>query len=165
MELSFLDLKEREIINVYDGKKLGRIIDIVFNNETGIVRGIVVPGDKKMFRKDEDIFIPIDKIKRIGGDVILVGLQREDRLIRNRSKKDTDKNIKIYENYYNRNYNLYNGSQNDYRERISSRDIIRNKQAQNSNLNANFEQNSLQNANNYQKSFVRLRPINKNKYK
>ena len=30
MELSFLDLKEREIINVYDGKKLGRIIDIVF---------------------------------------------------------------------------------------------------------------------------------------
>ena len=32
MEVSFLDLREREIVNVYDGKKLGRIIDVVFNN-------------------------------------------------------------------------------------------------------------------------------------
>ena len=57
MEVSFLDLKEREIINVYDGKKLGRIIDVVFDNRNGIVKGIIVPGDKKIFRKAEDVFI------------------------------------------------------------------------------------------------------------
>ena len=149
MELSFLDLKEREIINVYDGKKLGHVTDIVFNNETGIVRGIVVPGDKKIFRKDEDIFIPIDKIKRIGNDVILVGLQREDRLIRNNSKKDFDKNIKIYENYYNRNYNSLN-HQNFYEN--SKRQINRNL-SKNVTNNANFSENIVQNANNFEKSY------------
>ena len=162
MELSFLDLKEREIINVYDGKKLGRIIDIVFNNESGIVRGIVVPGDKKIFRRDEDIFIPIDKIKRIGNDVILVGLQREESIIRNRSKKDVDKNIKIYENYYNRNHsNQYNRQY-----RFDGYVTTKNKNFSNNiKNNANFNENNMQNANNFQKSFVRLRPIDRKKYK
>ena len=65
MEVSFLDLREREIINVYDGKKLGRIVDVVFNNTNGVVRGIIVPGNKKIFHRADDIFIPLEKIKRI----------------------------------------------------------------------------------------------------
>jgi YlmC/YmxH family sporulation protein len=83
MEISFADLKEKEIINVYDGKKLGRIADILFDGSSGSVQGIVVPYEKKLFRKSDDIFIPLEKIKKIGDDVILVGLQvggeREDR--------------------------------------------------------------------------------------
>ena len=75
MEVTFTDLKEKEIVNVYDGKKLGRIIDIIFDNTNGAVRGIVVPGDKKLFRKGDDIFVPLGNIKRIGDDVILVSLQ------------------------------------------------------------------------------------------
>lgn len=75
MEVSFSELKEKEIINVYDGKKLGRIIDILFDNSSGVVRGVVVPGEKKIFRKGEDIFVPLEKLKKIGDDVILVGLQ------------------------------------------------------------------------------------------
>ena len=75
MEISFTDLKEKEIINVFDGKKLGRIIDVLFDSSTGIVRGIVVPGEKKIFRKSEDIFVPLDRIRKIGGDVILVSLK------------------------------------------------------------------------------------------
>ncbi len=75
MEVCFSELKEKEIVNVFDGKKLGRIIDILFDTATGQVKGIVVPGDKKLFRKNEDIFVPLDKLKRIGDDVILVGLQ------------------------------------------------------------------------------------------
>lgn len=75
MEVSFSELKEKEIINVYDGKKLGRIIDILFDNSSGVVRGVVVPGEKKVFRKGEDIFVPLEKLKKIGDDVILVGLQ------------------------------------------------------------------------------------------
>ena len=116
MELSFLDLKEREIINVFDGKKLGRIIDIVFNNETGLVRGIIVPGDKKIFHRADDVFIPIEKIKRIGNDVILVGIQREDRFIPSRSRKDYDKNIKTYENYYNRYNSRYEPNERYYKQ-------------------------------------------------
>lgn len=162
MELSFLDLKEREIINVFDGKKLGRIIDIVFNNESGIVRGIVVPGDKKLFRRDEDIFIPIEKIKRIGNDVILVGIQFEDKLVKNHPRKDVDRNIKIYENYYNRNYNSP-PQRNSYPK---NRDYLGyERQQQNFRQNERGLTNNLQNSNNYQKSFVRLKPIDRNKYK
>ena len=50
MEVSFSELKEKEIINVLDGKKLGRIIDILFDNASGVVRGVIIPGEKKLFR-------------------------------------------------------------------------------------------------------------------
>lgn len=74
MEISFTELKDKEIINVFDGKKLGRIIDILFDNTNGVVKGIVVPGEHKLFRKNEDIFVPLAKLKKIGDDVILVSL-------------------------------------------------------------------------------------------
>lgn len=75
MEITFTDLKQREVINVFDGKKLGRITDLVFDIETGKVEGIIVPGEKKIFRKTDDIFIPLEKLKRIGDDVILIGIE------------------------------------------------------------------------------------------
>lgn len=75
MEVCFSDLKEKEIVNVYDGKKLGRIVDVLFDTASGQVKGIVVPGDKKLFRKNEDIFVPLERLKKIGDDVILVSLQ------------------------------------------------------------------------------------------
>lgn len=74
MEVSYSDLKNKEVINVLDGRKLGHIIDIVFDNLGGQVSGVVVPGDKRLFRKSEDIFVPLTKIKKIGNDVILVVL-------------------------------------------------------------------------------------------
>ncbi len=75
MEISFSELKNKEVINVFDGKKLGHIIDILFDNSNGQVQGVVVPGDKKLFRKTEDVFVPLSRIKKIGDDVILVVLQ------------------------------------------------------------------------------------------
>ena len=61
MEITFNEIKSKEIINIYDGKKLGHAIDIVFEKFTGGVSGVVVPGEHKIFRKNEDIFIPISK--------------------------------------------------------------------------------------------------------
>lgn len=72
MEISFSLLRSKEIINVFDGKRLGRAVDIVFDKETAKVLGVIVPGEKKIFRKSDDIFIPIELIKKIGDDVILV---------------------------------------------------------------------------------------------
>lgn len=74
MELSFEELREKEVINIYNGKKLGHITDMIFDIAKGIVIGIIVPGDKKLFKKSEDIFISIRQIRRIGDDVILVAL-------------------------------------------------------------------------------------------
>ena len=75
MEISFTDLKNKDVINITDGKKLGHIVDIVFDSTNGQVIGIVVPGDKKLFRKNDDIFVPLARLKKIGNDVIIVSLQ------------------------------------------------------------------------------------------
>lgn len=77
MEVSFSDLKEKEIINISNGKKLGHIVDILFDCSSGEVKGVIVPGERKLFKKCDDIFIPLTKLKKIGDDVILVGLTQK----------------------------------------------------------------------------------------
>ena len=74
MEITFNELKSKDIINIYDGKRLGKAMDISFDKQTGSIIGIVVPGERRMFKKPEDIFIPIHLIKKIGEDVLLVKL-------------------------------------------------------------------------------------------
>ena len=72
MEISFVELKDKEVVNIVDGRRLGHIIDITFEVPTGKVLGVVVPGQKRFLHKSEDIFIPIENIKKIGEDVLLV---------------------------------------------------------------------------------------------
>ncbi|MDR3263350.1 MAG: YlmC/YmxH family sporulation protein [Clostridiales bacterium] len=75
MELTFLDLREKEVINITDGKKLGRITDIVMSGKGKII-GIVTPGERKLFKSgsDTNIFVPWCNIIKIGDDVILIEL-------------------------------------------------------------------------------------------
>ena len=77
MEITFENIKSKEIINIYDGKKLGFASDITFDKGTGKVLGISVPGTKRIFKKPEIIFIPIDNVKKIGEDVLLVKIAPE----------------------------------------------------------------------------------------
>ena len=69
------DLREKEVINVRDGTRLGLISDIEVNLEKGIVEAIVIPGPGKIlgiFGKNQDYVIKWKNIVRIGSDVILV---------------------------------------------------------------------------------------------
>lgn len=77
MELNFNDLRSKDMINVYDGKILGRAVDIVFDKDTSEVRGFYIPLIKKGFslKKPESIFVNIKSIIRIGEDVILIDLR------------------------------------------------------------------------------------------
>lgn len=71
------DLRAREIINVLDGRRLGFIGDLDIDLEVGRIRGIIVPGQGKilgLFGRDNDIYIPWEKIVKIGLDVVLVDL-------------------------------------------------------------------------------------------
>lgn len=86
MEISFNDLKIKEVVNLYNGKRLGHIIDIVFDSMSCKVLGVIVPAEKKLFQKKDDIFISIDKIKKIGDDVILVKL--DDMNFTNKNQND-----------------------------------------------------------------------------
>ena len=110
MEVSFSVLKEKEIVNVFDGKKLGRITDILFDNTTGVVKGIVVPGEKKLFRKNDDVFIPIERLKKIGDDVILVSLHIQTGVMYNNSNQRnySDFNRKSSVQQIANEYNFYN---------------------------------------------------------
>lgn len=77
METTFCQLRCKQVINVVDGTCLGNVIDIVFNQCTGRICGIIVPGEKGgfwFFKKCEEIFIPFQQICKIGEDVILVEL-------------------------------------------------------------------------------------------
>lgn len=74
MEISFSLLRSKEVINLFDGKRLGHIVDLVLDKESGKVLGFVVPGQKKLFRKADDLFIPLEEVKKLGEDVILVKL-------------------------------------------------------------------------------------------
>ena len=77
MELSFCELRAKEVVNICDGKRLGNIIDLTFSSRTGQVTGIVVPFGKGLFsilKNTQDIFIPYTRIVKIGKDVILVEL-------------------------------------------------------------------------------------------
>ena len=74
MELSFLELKRKEVINTVDGKKRGRVCDIVFCYPEARVLGFVVPGSKAFGFKKEEYFIDLKNIVKIGSDVVLVNV-------------------------------------------------------------------------------------------
>ena len=77
MEISFSELRSKIVINLVDGKKLGHVIDIIFDQNTAKILGIIVPSAKgafSFFKSKEDIFIPYHNICKIGEDTILVQL-------------------------------------------------------------------------------------------
>lgn len=98
MEISFVDIREKEVINIYDGKKLGHIIDIIFDRQSGKVTGVVVPGIKRFMRKTEDIFVPIDNLKKIGEDVLLVRLAPQESISTAKTVADNEQ-LRTYMNY------------------------------------------------------------------
>ncbi len=75
-EITFCDLREKEVINTIDGKKLGRVVDLVMTC-SGDVLGIVVPGERKLLRalsSCDTLFVPWKCIVKIGEDALLVKL-------------------------------------------------------------------------------------------
>ncbi|MCL2846855.1 MAG: YlmC/YmxH family sporulation protein [Firmicutes bacterium] len=76
-ELSFCELRSRQVINVIDGRVLGRICDVIFSRQSARVLGFVVPGTGgfSIFKPRGDIFIPFERICKIGHDVVLVELK------------------------------------------------------------------------------------------
>lgn len=75
MEDKGLDFKHKEVINIKDAKRLGYVQDVTADLKTGVITSIIVPGNNKrfnIFRTDNEIIIPWEKIKAIGDEIILV---------------------------------------------------------------------------------------------
>mgnify|MGYP000556970066 FL=1 len=77
------DLKQKEVINVADGRRLGFVCDVEIDLENGRIDAIVLPGGGRLFGiigRDSEFIIPWDRIKKIGEDIILVDM--DERFIR-----------------------------------------------------------------------------------
>lgn len=75
------ELREKEVINIRDGSKIGVIEDIEVDLTKGEVTAIVIPKAGKMFRifsKNDDTVIKWKNIVKIGIDTILVDLSIEE---------------------------------------------------------------------------------------
>jgi len=86
---STVDLREREVINLCDGARLGYVCDFEIDCCDGKILALVVPGERGFFGgcKSSDIIIPWCKIECFGEDAILVKLTPEECCTRCETKK------------------------------------------------------------------------------
>lgn len=71
----FSELRDREVIHVCEGARMGYVHDLLIDLDCGRVTAIIVPGPCKflrLFGRDHDYVIPWACIRRIGEDIILV---------------------------------------------------------------------------------------------
>ncbi|MBC7765634.1 MAG: YlmC/YmxH family sporulation protein [Hyphomonadaceae bacterium] len=69
------EFRQKEVINILDGKRYGYVIDVELDLEKGNITAVIVPGRTKffgIFGKQQDYIIPWQNIHRIGEDIILV---------------------------------------------------------------------------------------------
>ena len=73
MKLS--ELQRKDIINIKDGKKVGRIIDVEFDPSNGYMIKFVI--ERTHFVRNllsENLSIKFTQIKKLGEDVILIDI-------------------------------------------------------------------------------------------
>ena len=75
-----LELREKEVINLCDGARLGYPCDFEFDVCEGKILAIIIPGERGVFGgcKTQDIIIPWCKIECFGDDTILVKLEAHE---------------------------------------------------------------------------------------
>lgn len=77
------EFRQKEVINIADGRRLGFVSDVEVNLEDGRIEAIVIPGGGRFFGfigKDNEYVIPWDRIRKVGEDIILVDM--DERFIR-----------------------------------------------------------------------------------
>jgi len=68
-------LRQKEVINIADGKRLGFVGEVEINFSAGYIEAIIIPGPGRffgLFGKAEEHIIPWKDIVRVGDDIILV---------------------------------------------------------------------------------------------
>lgn len=70
-----IDFRQKEVINIKDGKMLGFVVDVDAELNAGAIKSIVVAQVGKVLKSlggKNNITIPWSNVKLIGEDVILV---------------------------------------------------------------------------------------------
>ena len=76
MILTFSELRDKEVINVCDGKRMGYVCDLQIDCECGRICALILPARSILssFKKGSAVHIPFGCIKQIGKDLILVDM-------------------------------------------------------------------------------------------
>lgn len=73
------EIEEKDVINMVTGERIGFVSSLQIDVNSGQIRAVTVQPSGKMlnfFMKDDDsVYIPWDKIVKIGEDVIIVNVQ------------------------------------------------------------------------------------------
>jgi len=75
------ELREKEIVNIRNGQRLGFIGDLDVDMEEGRIRSLIILGQGRflgLLGRENDITIPWSKIVKIGVDIILVDMPELD---------------------------------------------------------------------------------------
>lgn len=78
MVCSLSDLRNKEVINIKNGAKLGYVDDVEINTKEATVLALIVFGRPRffgLFGRDDDIVIKCEDINLIGEDTILVSFE------------------------------------------------------------------------------------------
>jgi len=73
----YSELKCKDVVNIKDCRKLGKVCDLEFDPCSGCICKIMVPGCNRMLNFlncEPDIVIPFKDIRQIGPDIILVDI-------------------------------------------------------------------------------------------
>ena len=76
----FSELRNKEVIHICEGCRLGYMNDLLIDLDCGQVRAIIVPGPCKflgLFGREDDYVIPWKCIIKIGSDIILIEVNGE----------------------------------------------------------------------------------------
>lgn len=71
----YAELRNKEVINISDGCRMGYVCDVEFDLETGKVEALIVPrktGFLGVFTRHDEYVISWKNIKKIGDDIIFV---------------------------------------------------------------------------------------------
>lgn len=75
------DLKQKEVINANDCKRLGFVGDVDFDIHTGCIVALIVPGPGcfcGFIGREKEYIIPFCDICQIGEDIILVNVKKKE---------------------------------------------------------------------------------------
>ena len=70
----YIEFSAKEVVNIRDGKRLGRVVDLQINPHDGVILAVVVLDDRRrgLFRGRDEYIVPWQQICKVGDDVILV---------------------------------------------------------------------------------------------
>ncbi len=74
----YSEFRTKEVINIKDCKRLGRVTDFEFDECSGQICKIIVSGGSSFFdwfKCEPDYTIPYHDIKQVGPDIILVDVK------------------------------------------------------------------------------------------